>query len=62
MSIALILCNLCYILMLKGVPNWLHIVLSILSVIFNCVALALEDGIISRVRILEDKINKKGGE
>jgi hypothetical protein len=61
MIAALILHTLCYVFMVKGVPNWLELVLSIVSAICTVVALILWEETKDRIKVLENK-TKKGGE
>ena len=63
MIAALILHTLCYVFMVKGVPAWLELVLSIVSVICTGVALIIWEETKDKIRSLERQIGKmKGGE
>ena len=59
---ALIISNFCLILMIKGVSTWIAVVLSFVYVICNCVALILWEETKDRIRVIENKLIKKGGE
>lgn len=62
MIAALILHTLCYVFMVKGVPTWLEVVLSIVSAICTAVALIVWNETKDKIRSLERQIEKlKGG-
>lgn len=59
---ALIISNICLILILKGVPTWLWSILSIGYVGCNTVALILWEETKDKIKRLENKMKMKGGE
>jgi hypothetical protein len=59
---ALIISDFCLIVLTKGVPTWLSIIVSFIYVICNVTALILWEETKSKINILEHKYIKKGGE
>ena len=51
----------CYVFMLKGVPFYLHNVLSLISTICAAVALLVWEQTKDRLKALEKELRKKGG-
>ena len=62
MIAALIISNICLMLMVKGVPTWLSVVLSIVYSVSNVVALILWEETKDKIKTLENKTKRKGGE
>lgn len=61
MAAALIIGNVCLILLLKGVPQWLSVVLSFGYSVSNVVAILVWVDTKDRIKALENKVKKKGG-
>lgn len=59
---ALIISNSCLVLIAKGVPAWLYLVLSTAYLVCNVVALTLWEQTNEKIKILENKIKKNGGD
>lgn len=58
MIIALVLYNICFVLLLKGVPHWLEIVLCIVSPMLSLAAALIWEFAKSKIELIEKRLDE----